>query len=119
MSGPLRAAPGQSGGLQAERTALSWDRTVLGVLVNGVLLSLHHASAVRPVWIFASLCAVLVAGMCVHARRGRTAAMRGLAGGGARVAPGSRAVLVVGVAVATLCAMVGVLIVSEAFAAPN
>jgi uncharacterized membrane protein YidH (DUF202 family) len=34
-------SPGQDG-LQAERTALAWSRTSLGVLVNGVLLVVKH-----------------------------------------------------------------------------
>ncbi|MDT5370512.1 MAG: hypothetical protein QOC62_4943 [Mycobacterium sp.] len=68
-------------GLQAERTALAWTRTSLGVLVNGVLLIVkqphYNVGPLRPIAAgFAVIIAVVI--YVVGQRRQRTLAQRPL-----------------------------------------
>jgi uncharacterized membrane protein YidH (DUF202 family) len=68
-------------GLQAERTAMAWTRTSLGVLVNGVLLILkqphYNDGPLRPIAAgFAGIIAVII--YLVGMRRERTLAQRPL-----------------------------------------
>lgn len=68
-------------GLQAERTALAWSRTSLGVLVNGVLLILrqphHYDTPLRPIAAgLAGIIAVVI--YLVGIRRERTLEQRPL-----------------------------------------
>lgn len=41
--------PNDRGGLAAQRTVLAWERTALGILVNGALLVLRDAGSGDPV----------------------------------------------------------------------
>lgn len=45
--GAVDAAPG-FGGLQAERTALAWNRTALGLAANAALLSMRELQTTAP-----------------------------------------------------------------------
>lgn len=40
--------PNDAGGLAAQRTVLAWERTALGILVNGALLVLRDAGSADP-----------------------------------------------------------------------
>lgn len=111
----MSAAPGDVAGLQAERTLLSWDRTILGVVVNGSLMLLHHTTAVHPLRMIAAVAALLVAAWCIRARRRRAADLRPLRDGG-HLVPAGRQVLALGLGVAALCLLVGGLTVWEGLA---
>jgi uncharacterized membrane protein YidH (DUF202 family) len=94
-------------GLQAERTALAWTRTSLGVLANGVLLIVkqphHYDGPLRPIAAgLAGIIAVVI--YLVGLRRQRTLARRPLS---SRVT--ARAdVQVVGIAVLVLITVAAV-----------
>lgn len=104
---PVRA-PGD--GLQVERTALSWSRTSLGFLSNGVLLLLrdapHHATPLRlvPAAIFLLLA---VAVHLVARRRRRELARRPLR----RPLAARRPVLTIGWSMAVLVVVTAVVLI--------
>ncbi len=74
-------------GLQAERTALSWTRTCLGLSANGFLLLLRDRHPSRGGELLAAVALVLAVGVVVLARR-RTRQLRSVPDGGrARAGP--------------------------------
>ncbi|EOM77537.1 DUF202 domain-containing protein [Rhodococcus rhodnii] len=92
-------------GLQAERTDLSWTRTSLAILANGVLLGAKHLFAphhsLAPVAAVTGAIAVVIAGIVywVGVRRRAVLAERPLPD--AVRAP--RPVMLTGVAISVLC----------------
>lgn len=56
-------------GVQAERTALSWTRTWLGFLVNGVLLLVRHTHPSAVELTLAGATVLIAAAVTVVARR--------------------------------------------------
>lgn len=90
-------------GLQAERTSLSWQRTTLGVLINGALLTLRESdeqSRVVPSLVLAAAALLLAAVVAVVGRRRHRVLRRRTLPTG--LAP-SREVALVGWAVVALC----------------
>jgi uncharacterized membrane protein YidH (DUF202 family) len=103
-------APGD--GLQAERTALSWSRTSLGFLSNGVLLLLrdapHHTAPIRLVP--AALFMVLAVAVHLVARyRRRVLARRPLR----RPLAARRPVLSIGWSMAALVVITAAVLISR------
>lgn len=111
MSGPVPVrTPGD--GLQAERTALSWSRTSLGFLSNGVLLLLrdapHHTTPFRLIPAFLFL--VLAGAVHLVARdRRRELARRPLR----RPLAAYRPVLAIGWSMAVLVILTAVVLISR------
>jgi uncharacterized membrane protein YidH (DUF202 family) len=99
--GPTDRSPPES---QAERTALAWTRTSLGVLANGALLLLKdaHRDANALRFVAAAFAALLaLSTYLIAARRQRTLAKRPLP---KRISP-RREVYLVGAAIIVLIVM--------------
>ena len=91
------------GGLQAERTVLSWSRTGVALAAVGLLLVRDPIGRSGPV--LAAVALLLAAAAGLVSRRRRVVVGRRT---GSAVAPASREVAVLGLAVTALAAAVGV-----------
>lgn len=109
MPGTSRDRPG----LQAERTMLSWDRTTLGILGNGALLLLRHASSGRVDSFIVAGAALVVAIVCVVARSVRARTLRSFPTG--QVPIGRREIRWLGISVTLLGVAMAALVAVESF----
>lgn len=92
--------PDDVGGLAAQRTVLAWERTALGILVNGALLVLRDAGSADPVARAGACWAAALAVLTVALGRSRRhAVLAGARRADVAPAPGHLAVLTFGVLV--------------------
>lgn len=102
----LAAQPPGQAGLQAERTALAWSRTALGLLGNGALLLLRGYHAARPaVTVALAAVALLLAGAAALVARLRSREFARTPLPAPLAAP--RRICALGIAVAILCLLTG------------
>jgi uncharacterized membrane protein YidH (DUF202 family) len=92
--------PNDAGGLAAQRTVLAWERTALGILVNGALLVLRDAGSADPVALAGACWAAALALVTVALGiRRRDVVLRGARVKDIPPAPGLLATLTVGILV--------------------